>query len=307
MAAKVMIEAVLPDRTGAALAAEIPSSSSPIGASRNFITWLTTLLAALVSGLMRGRVRVGIDESTGVKAAITVTVARASMTAGDVLVVNGLRYTAVATTPVAGDGTFAFITTDDATATSLAAAITTDPRARGMLTAAASTSTVVITAAVAGSAANAYEVREVVTNAAAFVFTGAALAGGVDAGAKQSLTAALGGALTANDTVTIGAVVLTAKASPSGESEFAGAVSAAADGAALAACINAHSKLKGLFYATGTSTVTIQLLMGGRVGNVVGIAKSAAQITLSAATFAPSTTEAYAAGATGLEFGFGSP
>lgn len=304
MAARIRIEATVGDLTGSSIAPRLPAANAP----RVFVNWLIGLLTAFLAGAHRARIRVSVDDSLGVAATQTVTAVQASATAGDTLVftmADGkvFRFTAVSGTPVPASGEYAIITSNTAVANSIRAAMKAVPGFLEYLTP-TGTATIVLTAVRAGTTANLIRSAKVVTVAGAFTGTGL-FTGGIDAGAKQSLTAALGGALTANDTVTIGAVVLTAKASPANENEFVGAVSAAADGAALAACINAHSKLKGILYATGTSTVTIQLLMGGRVGNVIGIAKSAAQITLSAATWAPSTTEAYSAGAAGLEYNLG--
>lgn len=291
MAAKLKIEATIADLDGPSIAARLPAAA----ASRNFVSWLITMLTAIVSGAHRARLRVSVDDSLGVAASITVTPVQASQTAGDKLVFimpdgKVFRFTGVAGTAVAASQQYSIDTSATAIVTSLKAAIAATDGLAQYLTA-SGTATLVLTMRVKGTTGNNFRVQKEVTVAGAFTGTGLAT-GGIDPGALQSVTLALGGALTADDTVTIGNVILTAKASPSGENQFAGAVSAAADGAALAACINAHSKLKGLLVASGAATVTVQLLEGGRVGHIVSIAKSAAQITLTG-TFAPSTTEAY--------------
>lgn len=302
MAGKLIIEAIS-SRAGASIASALPESGQP----RRAAELLRTYFEEMAAGIQPGHLRVSVDESTGVAASQTIACTQASATAGDVVVIGGIAFTAVATTPVPANGEFAIITSDTAMATSLKAAINAHPATRGRFTADSSSGTVTVTAAVRGTFSNGIEVRKVVTTGAAITLGGATLTGGRDPGDRQTLTAALGGALSINDTVTIGSVVLTAVAVPANENEFVGAVSAAADGAALAACINAHSKLKGLLYATGTATVTIRCLIGGRIGALVSISKSAAQITLSAASFAPTTTEAYSAGAGGLEYTLGLP
>lgn len=77
---------------------------------------------------------------------------------------------------------------------------------------------------------------------------------------KPSATITLGGAnITADDTIAIGPVTLTWKASPSGEDQVAFVNTAATDAAALAAKINAHSDLSGMVSASaaaGVVTVT---------------------------------------------------
>lgn len=303
MAAKLKIEATIADLTGSAVIARLPPASSP----RRFINWLVGLLTAFVSGAHRARLRVSVDDSLGVAASNTITCVQASATAGDKLVITApdgkvFRFTAVSGTPVPASGEYAIITSNTAVANSLRAAMAAVPGFVSYWTP-SGTATLILTARVAGATGNLARSGKEVTVAGAFTGTGL-FTGGIDPGALQSVTLALGGALTADDTVTIGNVVLTAKASPSGENQFAATVSAAADGAALAACINAHSKLKGLLVASGTSTVTVQLLEGGRLGHIVAISKSAAQITLTG-TFAPSTTDAYAS--TVVEYNLGAP
>lgn len=299
MAGKSYIEIEVDNLAGAQLALGSPSTLGPLG-THSAIGRLINLLNAMASGTHPGIVRVRTDDSTGTAASQAATVAQASFTAGDKLVitvpnVQPLVYTAILTgTPVYGDLTFKAATSDTATAASLAAAINADQRAqRAGITATASVAVCTISAP-KGSAGNAILAKKFVTTSGAFSLANSgAFTGGHDPGVKSVSTLALSGALTANDTVTIGGVVLTAKASPSGESEFAATVSAAADGAALVACVNAHSKLKGIVLASGTSTVTLTFQVGGRMGTLVTVAKSAAAITLTGANFAPLTTDVY--------------
>lgn len=80
----------------------------------------------------------------------------------------------------------------------------------------------------------------------------------------------------ADDTVTINGVVLTGKASPSGEAQFACGVSDTADAAALAAKINAHSTLSLIVSATSAlGVVTLTALKPGLLGNCITTAISA--------------------------------
>ena len=79
----------------------------------------------------------------------------------------------------------------------------------------------------------------------------------------------------ADDTVTLGGVTLTAKASPAGEAQWDQSGNDTADGAALAACINAHSTLSKQFSASAAAgVVTITCLVKGVVGNACSLVTS---------------------------------
>jgi phage tail sheath gpL-like len=91
----------------------------------------------------------------------------------------------------------------------------------------------------------------------------------------------------ADDTVVIGGVTLTAKASPSGENQFSQAGTNTQDAAALAAKINAHSTLSLLVSATSSgAVVTVTALQKGVVGNQIPMSQTGGTMTLSAATLA---------------------
>lgn len=78
-----------------------------------------------------------------------------------------------------------------------------------------------------------------------------------------------------DDTITIGKTTLTAKASPANEDQFSQAGTDTADGASLAAAINAHSVLSKLVYATAaTGVVTITAHSYGSVGNHIVLTSS---------------------------------
>lgn len=82
-------------------------------------------------------------------------------------------------------------------------------------------------------------------------------------------------AVAADDTVTIGKTVLTAKAAPANEDQWSQAGNDTADAAALVAKINAHSVLSLLVSATSLlGVVTITSLQKGVVGNHVVLVSS---------------------------------
>jgi len=81
--------------------------------------------------------------------------------------------------------------------------------------------------------------------------------------------------VSADDTVTIGSVTLTAKASPSGENQFSQAGTDTADAASLVSKINAHSVLSKIVSASSDAgEVTITALQKGLVGNHIALASS---------------------------------
>lgn len=310
MAGVLKVEAILNQRTGLELYGITKDSDASListpGARnvRASLNRLVNILVAIGMGVIRGRLRIGIDDSVGVAATGTITCTQASCTAGDILFLEKIPITGVAGTPDPKQGQYSVSTSDANVATTVAAAINQYGPFRGRLTASVQTNVVTVTAVPAGSPGNAHTMLKQVTTGAAFSLSGATLTGGLDPGARQSLTTALSGVIANNDTVTIGSVVLTGKSSgATGESQFVCNVSAAADGAALVACVNAHSKLKGLVLASGTSTPSIQLLQGGRLGALITISKSCANMTLSASSWAPTTTETFAASPVELAFG----
>lgn len=100
-------------------------------------------------------------------------------------------------------------------------------------------------------------------------------------------------AIVEDDTVTIGGVVFTWKASPSGESEVAFVNTDATDAAALAAKITAHSKLAGVVSATSAAgVVTVTALQDPRSALLITTSRAetnAGSVTWGAAALAPSS------------------
>jgi len=81
--------------------------------------------------------------------------------------------------------------------------------------------------------------------------------------------------VSADDTITIAGVVLTAKASPSGENQWSQAGDNTADAASLASKINAHSVLSKIVSASAASgVVTVTCLTKGIVGNYLTLVSS---------------------------------
>lgn len=301
MAAKLTMEVVAPTRTGLELWRSVVNFASKPGLTR-----LVDMFNAMVSGIMPSVTRVTIDDSTGVSATQTIIGVYASLTAADTFSIidpTGKAYTFVCQTAAVtlGDLTFRKVTDNTATGASIAAQINAYPGLKGILTAASVTGTVTITMTQKGTAGNAWRLKKGAGNGSASAFTlgGATFSGGKDAGQLQSVTFTLTDVGTANDTLVIGGQTLTLVASAANENQVTIGGTAGATATAIAAAINVHTKLKGLVTASasGTSTgiVTMTLSLAGRWGLLVALSKVCSVGTLSATSFAASTTEAWAA------------
>ncbi len=120
---------------------------------------------------------------------------------------------------------------------------------------------------------------------------------------KSTGTITCTGVPTANDTVTIGGVTLTWVASAANENQVTIGGSATLSAAALAAAINAHSKLKGLVVATSAAGVcTITCAVHGRIGNLITTAESGTNTTVQQAVLAGAVATQKAAART-FDFG----
>lgn len=96
--------------------------------------------------------------------------------------------------------------------------------------------------------------------------------------ASNTLTLA---SVAADDTVTIGNVTLTAKASPSTEDEFDQSGTDAEDATDLAAKINAHSVLSQVVSASAASdVVTVTSRIKGVIGNQIALSQSGGTISI---------------------------
>lgn len=287
MSAVLRVEATIPKKTGVELAARRPSSVMA------GLQWLIRLFSAVfVSGV---RVRTQVDESTGVKATGTVTLTQANLTVGDIVGIGDVALVAVTGTASATAGTWSKDTSATAAATSLAAAINGYPPLKGRVTATSAVGVVTITAFEAGTVGNSIRLSEK-DAAAGIALSGSLLTGGIDPCSLPTVALTFSGTGTANDTITIGGVVLTLVASAANENQITIGGSAAASATNTIAVINAHTKLKGLVLASsgGSGIVSCQLQFGGRMGNLVGLAEAGTGTSWAATSFTPSTTEAWA-------------
>lgn len=300
--ARMNLDLVLKEPTGTSLAALFPVASQD---KHLAIRELIAILSALVGGTIRGRMRLAIDDSTGVAASQTVTCDQSDGVAGDRLLLGGHTLTAVASGAVSADGQYSLETGNDEVATSLAAAINAYPPTRDLFVATVATNVVTITAREKGDVGNNVTLIKSVTTANALVLGGATLAGGRDGGQRQTVLGTFSGVGTANDTISIGGVTLTLKAAAGNENEITIGGTAAETATNTIAKINAHTKLKGLVLASsgGSAIVSLVLLVGGRIGELVTLTESGTGFSWAAGSFAPTTTEAWAAGGQSYDFG----
>ena len=106
----------------------------------------------------------------------------------------------------------------------------------------------------------------------------------VDASVSKATGTLTAASVADNDTCVIAGVTLTAKTSPSGASQYLRGVSNTADGAALAACINANTSLNGIVTAASVAgVVTITAYANGAIGNGLPLAGTAVRLAASGA------------------------
>jgi hypothetical protein len=289
MAAVTKIELVTPGRSGTEMAGRVPAVSNPLG----FFTWLVALLGSVFT--RSARVRLQIDESTKYAARATVTLTQASLTAGDKVIVAGVALTAKAGSATAASGEWSLDTGDTEAAASLVLAINAVEQLKRIVTATSSLGVVTIVAVTPGMGGNQIALQEIDASGG-ILRSGNYLAGGRDEASLPTVVGTFTNAPADTGTLTIGSVVLTAAASPSNESEFDNGTNGPTAVANLMACINAHSKLKGLVVASvgsTTSKINIQLLQGGRIGALVSVLDGLSNYTQDVASFAPVQTEAW--------------
>lgn len=293
MSALLRMEAVLPKQAASEMVARIPNA----GNTMRFFAWLAALVSGWVSGL-GAMVRLGIDESSPVSATGTVVFTQASLTAGDWVEIDGIKYVAVAGAADATLGQWSIDTDATAVGASFVAALAAYPRnamgAAPIASGSNNAGTVTLTYLKAGIAGNRVVMQEKDASGGIAITQ---FSGGRDPGSLMTITGTFSGVPADTGTLTIGGVVLTVAASPANENEFDGGASATEAGANIVACINANSKLKGLVVATnvGLGVVRYQLQLAGRVGALVSCLDGMTNYTHTATSFAPAGTEAWAA------------
>lgn len=263
-------------------------------------------LIAVQTGARDGRIELRCDGSSAAAASGTVVCDVSNATAGDKLVIRVPGFPPYVLTAVNGSPTYAdgevdmSVGTDSLYGDELVSAVSALPGLKDAVSASNASGTVTLTASRAGVTGNAITVVKAVTTAGAWTIT--AFSGGAEPGslATGAVTiASTGTNIAADDTVTIGSVTFTWKASPSGENEVAFVNTTATDAAALAAKINAHSKLQGLVDAEASAgVVTVTFRGDPRSGELVATSRTetnSGSVTWGASALASGSSEAYGA------------
>ena len=274
---------------------------------------LRNAIASLLSGGAYGGGGVGITAVAGsltsVAASSSFTCTAASLTVGDKLIISGpdgdVTLTAVAANtenPLLGQYSVGG-GTDANLATSIRTAINGNPAAKKYVTAAGSTNTVALTAVPDGAYGNNIKLIKQVTTSGVFSFTsGVAFTGGISPNTAQTRTITVGTNPAADATLGFGNVTLTWKASASGENQVTIGGTTTISATNLAAKINAHSILGGLFVATSaTNVVTLTVNVPTLTHYMTYIVSSTGNVTVSGqftagCTFGRSATVAATSG-----------
>jgi hypothetical protein len=274
------------------------ASNQPPHAGRPFRGTLSAAAQYLRAVAARGRKAVSARiMSNGVAATGTITLA--SIGAGHVIEINGVRFTAIAATGVVAHNTFAQTGTDTADATALAAAINacTDLRIKGVVTATSALGVVTLTAVEAGrSSTPAIRIRNLGILASAVVTPTSAQSGDTVTLNGVALTAtqhhATGTVTCASvldgDTVTVQGIVFTAEDGVADVDSFDMSSTDTDTGDDLVRCINGHPSLAGIVTATAAlGVVTVRAVSAGTGGNALTLASSnGTRLAVSGATLA---------------------
>lgn len=208
-----------------------------------------------------------------------------ALVAGDILLVNGIAFTAVASGATGNQ--FNVGANDGASAANLAAAINASSSVAitGLFTAAAVANVVTVTCVAPGLGGNDYDMES--RGSGSIVVTGA--------GAQASGTLTFNTAGAAADTLTINGVVFTAVASGATGNQYNVAGTAALTAANAQAAINASvtAGVLGYVYASlSGAIVTIKASRVGTFGNEFTLSAGQASITASGARLAGGTDNA---------------
>jgi outer membrane lipoprotein SlyB len=237
-------------------------------------------LSAIAGGMRSAKVRARVDKSTEAQASLALTVTQTNVAVDEYIDIQfpqgeKVRLTAKATESIA-DLQFKQITSDTVCAASIRDVINGNPRLNKRLSASESSGVVTITSKEYGTIGNNIQIIDGTTNGISPA--GGNLAGGLDASNRATGVLTLTFAnIDADETVSIGNVTLTWKASASGENQVDIGANLAAATTNLVAKINAHSSLLGLVTATGvtaTGVITLTWLGDPRLAAQIKLASS---------------------------------
>jgi hypothetical protein len=241
---------------------------------------LSKELRAIAGGVRSGKVRARVTKTTECAASLAIACTQTNIAVDEYITFvfsDGERVTITAkATESIADAQFAQITSDTAVGDSIVAVVKGNARLRGRLTASNAAGTVTFTALQPGTAGNSISIVDGTTNG--LTPAGGSLASGLDASNRATSVFTLTFAnIDADETVGIGNVTLTWKASASGENQVTIGANLAAATTNLTAKINDHSSLTGLVTAVGvtaTGVITLTWLGDPRLCAQIKIASS---------------------------------
>lgn len=237
-------------------------------------------MIGLAAGNYPGSVLMSFNNGDAVQASKLVTIT--SVAVGDILLVNAVPFTAVASGATGNQ--FNVGASNTAAATNLAAAINASVTANvaGLVTAVPLTNTVTVKAVSYGIDGNGFRIEP--RGSGALAVTGA--------GVQASATLTFNNAGTATDTLTINGVAFTAVASGATGNQWnvAGTATLSAEAAAVAINASVTSLVSGYVYAVALAgVVTVKAQRAGLFGNTMTLAAGQASITASATRLAGGT------------------
>jgi hypothetical protein len=270
------------DETTAQLISHVDMSSDKRQAAHS----LSVYFAALAAGIKQADIAIKKDfediaiiDDSGVKATAAITFTDAP-TANDTVTVCNVVFTAKAE-PDPDEDEFLVGEDEVDTAASLAEKINTHADLVDIVTAEVADGVITLTAAITGVQGNGLQLSE---DADECTITAFADGEDKDYGVKALATITFTDKPTADDTITIANVVLTAKASPDAEDEFlaGGESEDETDVAAyLANLINAHSVLADIVHADAAAgVVTIKVLRESVMANGLQLSEDADNCTV---------------------------
>lgn len=297
-----------------ATVAERALRESSSGNARIAAKLLGEELLAMASGVRDGKLVARVDSVTRGAASQTVTVESDHAAADDYLRIKiPRRQVSVDLVAVATDAEVAAApatglwsietATDTAQAQSLRDAINTHPILHHYITASESSGVVTITARDLGTWAHEIALADGAVHADALVLGGSVLAGGDDVLDQPALDIVFGSAnITANDTISVGAIEYTWVASASTVNEITLSTTEATAATNFAAKINSDTRWTGLLSASRVdATVTLTWLGDPRAGQhalITTIAETNAGAVAPAGTVLVTGTEVGAVGTT---------
>lgn len=245
---------------------------------------LLKLFKEFASGIRNGSIDVQVSNPSAVSATGLATLTGVQI--GDILMINGIAFTAVASGATGNQ--FNIGGSDAITATNLAAAIVASatPGMVGIIASTASTNVVTVTTIVPGAFGNDYDIEA--RGSGAIVVTGA--------GAQASSTLTFANAGAATDTLTLNGIAFTAVASGATGNQWNVGGSAALSATAAAAAINASVStlvLGEVYAAAAGAVVTVRATRSGIYGNLETVAAGQASITALGARMTGGADPAY--------------